>query len=140
MPSNRRKRSSKAISVLSKKAFLPPIDIVAANTQIATFEQNVYTAQETVTQAENTLKTLMLPDRTSEIWSRPITPVSSVSLDAPRIGLEIAIAEALKIVRRSRSSKRVRRSTRLTKNFTKTKQSRRLILLELTRRKDLRVL
>lgn len=81
---------------LVAKGVLAPIDIVAAATQITTFEQNVYTAQENVTRAENTLKTLMLPDRTSEIWARPITPVSEISLDPPKIGLEIAVTEALR--------------------------------------------
>ena len=79
-----------------EKGVLAPIDIIAANTQITTFEQNVYTAQEDVARAENLLKTLMLPDRTAEIWTRAITPVSPVTLDPPRIGLEVAVAEALK--------------------------------------------
>lgn len=81
---------------LVAKGVLAPIDIVAANTQITTFEQNVYTAQEDVTRAENTLKTLMLKDRTSEEWTRPITPISEISLEPPRIGLEIAVADALR--------------------------------------------
>jgi len=79
-----------------EKGVLPPIDLVAANAQITTFEQGVYAAQEQVTRAENTLKTLMLADRTAGEWSRPITPVSPIDLDAPRIGLEVAIAEAIK--------------------------------------------
>ncbi len=78
------------------RGVLAPIDVVAANAQITTFEQNVYTAQEDVTRAENQLKTLMLPDRYSDVWSRPITPVSPISLEAPRIGLEVAVGEALK--------------------------------------------
>ncbi|MBA4124718.1 MAG: TolC family protein [Acidobacteria bacterium] len=81
---------------LVSKGVLAPIDVVAATTQITTFEQSVYTAQEDVTRAENNLKTLMLPDRTSEIWSRPITPISEVSLEPPRVNLEIATAEALR--------------------------------------------
>jgi HAE1 family hydrophobic/amphiphilic exporter-1 len=81
---------------LVAKGALAPIDIITANAQITTFEQNVYTAQEDVTRAENNLKTLMLADRTAPEWSRPITPVSEVNLEAPRIGLEIATAEALK--------------------------------------------
>ena len=79
-----------------EKGVLPPIDLVAANAQITTFEQGVYAAQEQVTRAENTLKTLMLADRTAGEWSRPITPVSPIDLDAPQIGLEVAIAEAIK--------------------------------------------
>lgn len=81
---------------LVEKGVLAPIDVVAASAQITTFEQNVYTAQQDVTTAENTLKTLMLPDRTSDVWNRPITPVSPVSLDPPRVGVEVAVAEALK--------------------------------------------
>ncbi|MGB7067882.1 MAG: TolC family protein [Pyrinomonadaceae bacterium] len=78
------------------KGVLAPIDIVAATAQIATFEQNVFSAQEDVTRAENSLKTIMLPDRTADIWTRPITPVSPVDLEPPRIGLEVATAEAIK--------------------------------------------
>ncbi len=75
---------------------LAPIDIVAASSQITTFEQTVYTAQEAVTRSENNLKTLMLPDRASDVWKRPITPVSEVNLEIPKIGLEIALSEAIK--------------------------------------------
>jgi HAE1 family hydrophobic/amphiphilic exporter-1 len=81
---------------LVSKGVLAPIDVIAATSQITTFEQSVYTAQEDVTRAENTLKTLVLKDRTSEIWSRPITPVSEINLDPPNIGLEVAVAGALK--------------------------------------------
>lgn len=81
---------------LVEKGVLAPIDIIAATAQITTFEQNVYTAQEDVTRAENTLKTLMLPERTDPEWSRPITPVSPVALVPPPVGLEVAVSEALK--------------------------------------------
>ncbi len=78
------------------KGVLAPIDVVAATAQITTFEQNVYSAQEDVTRAENTLKTLLLTDRGADEWDRPITPVSPISLDPPRIGLDVAVAEALR--------------------------------------------
>jgi len=81
---------------LVDKGVLAPIEIVAANAQISTFEQGVFTAQEAVTRAENTLKTLVLPDRTSAEWSRPLTPVTPVTLDVPQVGLEVAVAGALK--------------------------------------------
>jgi outer membrane protein TolC len=74
---------------------LAPIDVVAAQTQVATFEQNVYSAQEAVTRAENALKTLMLPDRTAPLWSRAILPTSPVSLDPPRVPLDQAVTTAL---------------------------------------------
>jgi len=79
-----------------EKGALAPIDIVAATAQIATYEQNVYVAQQAVTRAENTLKTLLLPDRTAGEWSRPVTPVSPVAMEAPRINLDVALADAMK--------------------------------------------
>jgi outer membrane protein TolC len=81
---------------LVQQGVIAPIDIVAASTQVTTFEQNVYTAQEAVTRAENTLKTLILPDRNAPLWSKPITPITPVSLEPPRVPLEQATAAALK--------------------------------------------
>jgi outer membrane protein TolC len=80
---------------LVAQGVLAPIDIIAASNQVTTFEQNVYTAQELVTTAENTLKTLVLPDRTAPLWSSAITPITPVALDAPRIPLEQAETAAL---------------------------------------------
>jgi HAE1 family hydrophobic/amphiphilic exporter-1 len=79
-----------------EKGVLAPIEVVAATAQLTNFEQLVYAAQEGVTRAENALKGLMLPDRTTVEWSRAITPVSPISLEAPKTGLATAIADALK--------------------------------------------
>jgi outer membrane protein TolC len=81
---------------LVAQGVLAPIDIVAASTQVTTFEQNVYTAQEAVTRAENTLKTLILPNRSASLWTRPLTPVTPVSLEPPRVPLEEAVSAALR--------------------------------------------
>ncbi|HZT59293.1 MAG TPA: TolC family protein [Pyrinomonadaceae bacterium] len=80
---------------LVEKGVLAPIDIVAAQTQVTTFEQSVYTAQQSVTQAENTLKTLILRDRSEALWSRALTPVTPVSLDVPNVPLDDAVRSAL---------------------------------------------
>jgi HAE1 family hydrophobic/amphiphilic exporter-1 len=81
---------------MADKGALAPIEVVAAQAQVANFEQVVYTAQETVTRSENTLKTLVLADRTSAEWSRPLMPVTSPFIDVPHVGVEIAAAEALR--------------------------------------------
>ena len=80
---------------LVEKGVLAPIEIVAASTQVTTFEQNVYAAQEAVTRAENSLKTLLLPDRTAALWSRPLTPITPINLEAPRVPLEQAVSAAI---------------------------------------------
>ena len=47
-----------------EQGLLAPIDVVAAQTQLATFEVGAYAAQSALTGAENALKELVLPDRT----------------------------------------------------------------------------
>jgi outer membrane protein TolC len=74
---------------------LAPIDVVEAEAQVKIFEQNIYAAQEDVTRAENGLKTLLLPDRRAELWSRALLPVTPVNLEAPRMLLTEAISAAL---------------------------------------------
>ncbi|MBV9216618.1 MAG: TolC family protein [Acidobacteria bacterium] len=81
---------------LVEKGVLAPIEVVAANAQISTYEQAIYAAQESVTRDENTLKTILLPDRRAPEWSRPIMPVTDMNREVPRIGLEVATSEAMK--------------------------------------------
>ncbi len=51
--------------------------MVAAQTQLANFELNAYSAQLALTRAENNLKTLILPDRSSAfVVERPHPPRS----------------------------------------------------------------
>jgi outer membrane protein TolC len=57
-----------------EQGLLAPIDVVATQTQVATFQQNVFTAQQALTSAENALKVLMLPDRTDLMWSMALIP------------------------------------------------------------------
>ena len=74
---------------------LAPIDVVEAEAQVKIYEQNVYAAQEEVTRAENSLKTLMLPNRSAQLWSHALLPVTPVNLEAPRMFLSDAINSAL---------------------------------------------
>lgn len=81
---------------MSEKGVVAPVAVVEATQQITTFEQNVFAAQVTVTQTENTLKTLILKDRLSDVWSRPLTPVTPLDITVPSIPLEVALTEAIK--------------------------------------------
>lgn len=80
---------------LVEEGQLAPIDIVAAETQVANFEQAVYDALNIVTQSENALKNLIAPNRTAELWSESVTPVDPVDLDAPSTTLSEALDAAL---------------------------------------------
>ncbi len=74
---------------------LAPIDVVAAQTQVANFEQNVYSALDDVSRAENTLKNLIAQNQTAPIWNASIVPTDSVDLDAPNTTLTEALDLAL---------------------------------------------
>jgi len=81
---------------LVEEGQLAPIDIVAAETQVANFEQSVYDALNVVGAAENTLKNLIATNRADALWNRSVTPVDSVDLDPPVTTLDQALDAALK--------------------------------------------
>jgi hydrophobic/amphiphilic exporter-1 (mainly G- bacteria), HAE1 family len=79
----------------AEQGLLAPIDITEAETQAATFEQNVYTAQELVTRAENALKVLIASDRGSALWNQEIRPTTPIPSRAPATTLDEAMTRAL---------------------------------------------
>ena len=74
---------------------LAPIDIVAAETQVANFELSVYDALNLVNVAENNLKNLIAQNKNDGIWTASLVPTDSVDLDAPRTTLPEAMEAAL---------------------------------------------
>ncbi len=80
---------------LVEDGILAPIDIVAAETQVANLEQNVYVALEQVNRSENIIKGLIAGDREDGIWSDALIPTDSVELEAPRTTLDEALSLAL---------------------------------------------
>ncbi len=74
---------------------LAPIDIVAAETQVANIEQGVYEALEMVGRAENALKNLIAQNKDDALWGESIVPTDSVDLEAPRTTLPEALTLAL---------------------------------------------
>lgn len=74
---------------------LAPIDVVEAETQVANFEQNLATAHQALTTAENRLKTLVLDDRLAPLWNQPLAPQALEARDSPALSLEAAMGLAL---------------------------------------------
>ncbi len=58
----------------AEQGLLARIDVVAAQTQMATFRQNVFTAQEALTRSENALKQMITPNRNDLLWSTALVP------------------------------------------------------------------
>lgn len=74
---------------------LAPIDVVAAEAQISSFEQRVFGALEDVSRAENNLKNLIAQDQKANLWSESIVPTDSVDLAAPEVSLPDALKTAM---------------------------------------------
>jgi HAE1 family hydrophobic/amphiphilic exporter-1 len=80
----------------AEQGLLAPIDVVAAQTQVATFQQSLFSAQQALTQAENNLKSLMLPNRNDLFWSTALVPVTQPDVNPPVPDLQDALRQALK--------------------------------------------
>jgi outer membrane protein TolC len=76
------------------QGLLAPIDVVAAQTQLANFELEAYTAQNALTRAEDNLKVLILPDRSAPLWSSALIP-STPAVKPRLVPLAEAVSDAL---------------------------------------------
>ncbi|HEY0764274.1 MAG TPA: TolC family protein [Pyrinomonadaceae bacterium] len=74
---------------------LAPIDVVAAEAQISTYEQRVFSALEEVSRSENNLKNMIVKDQKSELWSESIVPTDPVDLVVPNVSLPDALKTAM---------------------------------------------
>ena len=79
---------------LVQEGVLAPIDIVAAESQISTYEQGVFTALEDVSRSENLLKHLIAENQSSQIWKESIVPSDPIDLQVPAVALDDAIKTA----------------------------------------------
>jgi HAE1 family hydrophobic/amphiphilic exporter-1 len=74
---------------------LAPIDIVAAQTQVANLEQAEFAALDDVNRAENNLKNLIAEDQKAAIWNTSLIPTDDVDLTVPPVVLSDAMKAAL---------------------------------------------
>ena len=77
------------------QGLLAPVDVVQTQTQIATFEQNMLSAQQAVTAAENGLKIMMLADRQDPLWNMAIATEALPDDKTPPMPLAEAVKQAL---------------------------------------------
>ena len=79
----------------AEQGILAPVDVVAAQTQAANFQQSLFAAQQTLTAAENNLKSLMLPDRHDLMWGAALIPETPLDMNVAIPPLEEAVKQAL---------------------------------------------
>ena len=75
---------------------VPPINVTNARVQVVTNEASVYSAEDRVLQAENSLRQIVSNDRTSDIWKKVIIPTDRPDFVEYRIDPDIAIETALR--------------------------------------------
>ncbi len=63
---------------LAKRGATAPIDATEAATQVATFQDSVYSALQTVAELQNQLKSLIVTDAGDKIWEANLLPTSQV--------------------------------------------------------------
>jgi len=80
----------------AEQGILAPIDVVAAQTQVATFQQSAFAAQQALTQAENNLKSLILASRSDLLWSTALIPQTPVNVNQTPPAFHEALQHALK--------------------------------------------
>lgn len=71
-----------------------PLDRAQVQTDIASRETNLFIATQSVSQAENSLKQLMLRDPSSPQWSAQITPTDAPVFDLSPVNLSASLEEA----------------------------------------------
>lgn len=74
---------------------IAPIELVSVEAELEKRNENVLSATETVTRAENALKQLVLGGRESSIWNQPVIPTETPDLRGTSFGLTDAVAAAL---------------------------------------------
>jgi len=74
---------------------LAPIDVVAAETQVANFEQAEFIALEDVNRTENNLKNMIAENQKSKLWDTALIPTDQVDLTLPNVSLTDAMAGAM---------------------------------------------
>jgi len=74
---------------------LAPIDVVAAETQVANFEQAEFSALEDVNRAENNLKNMIAENQKAKLWNVSIIPTDQADLTLPQVSLPDAMTAAM---------------------------------------------
>jgi len=79
----------------AEEGLLAPIEVVAAQTQVATFQQSLGSAQQVLASAENNLKQMMAGDRSDPLWQDALVPDTPLDDDAEPPDFAKALEQAL---------------------------------------------
>ncbi len=81
---------------LARRGATAPIDATEAATQVATFQDGVYSALQTVAELQNQLKGLIVTDANDKVWMANLLPTSRVEQLPAAPTLETVVQTAIK--------------------------------------------
>ncbi|MDR0842948.1 MAG: efflux RND transporter permease subunit, partial [Acidobacteriota bacterium] len=79
----------------AEEGVLAPIEVVAAQTQVATFQQGLASAQQVLALAENNLKQMMASGREDPLWHSALIPDTPLDDNAEPPAFDQALVKAL---------------------------------------------
>lgn len=79
----------------SEQGLLAPIEVVAAEREVANYRQSLATARQTLTRAENNLKQMMMSGSDYPLWNQALIPQVEFRVDFAPPALEDALKMAL---------------------------------------------
>ncbi len=79
---------------LARRGAAAPIDAVASETQVATFENDVVVALQSVAQLQNELKTVVTANASDPLWNANLVPSTSVQQPPTADDLATVVAKA----------------------------------------------
>jgi hydrophobic/amphiphilic exporter-1 (mainly G- bacteria), HAE1 family len=79
----------------AEQGILAPIEVTAAQTQVATYRLIQAAAQNTLTMAENSLKQMIAGNLESPLWNQALVPETEFNLSFTAPSLKLAVEQAL---------------------------------------------
>jgi outer membrane protein TolC len=79
----------------AEQGVLAPIEVIAAQTQVATYQQAQAAAQQTLTEAENNLRQLITSSREDALWSSALVPTTQMDAATNLPDFQVAVKQAL---------------------------------------------
>jgi len=98
---------------------MAPIDIVQAQAEVASNEEQVIVAQATVQQAEDTLRTLIFDPQSPDFWNQHLEPTDQPTLSTAQIDPEAAVKTAMDKRTDLQLSAKVMEESRINIKYTK---------------------
>jgi outer membrane protein TolC len=80
---------------LARRGAAAPIDAVESSTQVAIYQDNVFSALQAVSSVQNTLKSLVIDDPADPIWRANLMPTTSVEQAPATPSLEQLLTTAM---------------------------------------------